>query len=352
MFEQTNLHGKSVTIERPEITTEDPDLVANDDTTSVGETVPASASPKRVLVIKLSAFGDFILSIRSFQAIRAYHPDADITLLTTKPYVALAKASGCFNSVLMDSKPKIYEIPSILRLRKTLRSFKFDRVYDLQRNERTGFYYKLFPTKKPEWVGNVRGCSHYYEKPDNGVFHIAVREKEQLKTAGITDVHLPDLSFIKADIEDLALPRSYALLVPGGAPHRPEKRWPVARYAELADHMTHLGITPVLIGTEAERLECDQIKQTCSAALNLCGKTSLEQIGVIARKAQFSVGNDTGPMHLISASGCPVIVLFSHASDPDKISPIGPNVEIIQEGNLQDLELEKVAAALPAINTD
>ncbi|WP_053006143.1 glycosyltransferase family 9 protein [Kiloniella spongiae] len=337
-----------MTVERPDITTEDPDLVAFDNETDVTETLPTSGNPKRVLVIKLSAFGDFILSIRSFQAIRAHHPNADITLLTTKPYVALAKTSGCFNSVLTDSKPKIYEIPSILKLRKTLRSHKFDRVYDLQRNERTGFYYKLFPATKPEWVGNVRGCSHYYEKPTEGIFHISVREKAQLAVAGITNIRLPDLSFIKADVEDLALPRSYALLVPGGAPHRPEKRWPVERYSELADHMTHLGITPVIIGTKAERTECDQIKTTCSAAVNLCGKTSLEQIAVIARKAQFSVGNDTGPMHLISAAGCPVIVLFSNASDPNKISPIGPDVEIIQVDDLQDLELEKVAAVLPA----
>ncbi|WP_085905424.1 glycosyltransferase family 9 protein [Kiloniella majae] len=337
-----------MTVERPDITTEDPDLVAFDGATNVGDTTPTPGAPKRVLVIKLSAFGDFILSIRSFQAIRAHHPNADITLLTTKPYLALAKASGCFNSVLTDSKPKIYEIPSILKLRKTLRSHKFDRVYDLQRNERTSFYYKLFPATKPEWVGNVRGCSHYYEKPAEGIFHISVREKAQLAVAGITNIQLPDLSFIKADVDDLALPRSYALLVPGGAPHRPEKRWPVVRYSELANHMTHLGITPVIVGTKAERAECDQIKDSCSAAVNLCEKTNLEQIAVIARKAQFSVGNDTGPMHLISAAGCPVVVLFSNASDPNKISPIGPNVEIIQVDDLQDLELERVAAAIPA----
>ncbi len=40
--------------------------------------------PSRILVITLSAFGDFVLSIASFQAIRAYHRDAEITLLARK----------------------------------------------------------------------------------------------------------------------------------------------------------------------------------------------------------------------------------------------------------------------------
>ena len=38
---------------------------------------------QRILVIKLSALGDFFLSIGSFQAIRANHQDAHIALLTT-----------------------------------------------------------------------------------------------------------------------------------------------------------------------------------------------------------------------------------------------------------------------------
>ena len=65
----------------------------------------ATVTPSRILVIKLSAFGDFVLSIASFQAIRAHHPDAAITLLTTAPYRRMAEASGCFDSVWIDPRP-------------------------------------------------------------------------------------------------------------------------------------------------------------------------------------------------------------------------------------------------------
>lgn len=308
--------------------------------------------PKRILVIKLSAFGDFILSLRSFQAIRRHHPKADITLLTTSPYAKLAKASGCFNSVWEDERPQLLKITQWLKLRRRLVQGRFDRVYDLQRNDRTGTYYRLLPKPRPEWVGTVSGCSHFYKQPEGKIEHITVREETQLALAGITDIGLPDLSFIEADIGDLHIPRCTALLVPGGAAHRPEKRWPAERFAELAKHIVRLGVTPVLIGGKAEQEECAAIKEACSAALNLCGKTSLEQIAVIARKAQFAVGNDTGPMHLISASGCPTVVLFSHASDPRKVSPIGPDVRIVRVKDLADLPVEEVTAKLPEPTCD
>ena len=49
---------------------------------------------RRVLVVKLGALGDFILALGPFAAIRTAHADAEITLLTTAPFVDLARMSG------------------------------------------------------------------------------------------------------------------------------------------------------------------------------------------------------------------------------------------------------------------
>ena len=54
----------------------------------------AAASAGPILVIRLGALGDFVLSMGPFAAIRAHHPDARIILLTTAPYAELARASG------------------------------------------------------------------------------------------------------------------------------------------------------------------------------------------------------------------------------------------------------------------
>ncbi|HBA43779.1 MAG TPA: ADP-heptose--LPS heptosyltransferase, partial [Alphaproteobacteria bacterium] len=53
----------------------------------------------RILVIKLGALGDFVLATGPFAAIRQHHADAEITLLTTPPFAAMARQTGFFDHV-------------------------------------------------------------------------------------------------------------------------------------------------------------------------------------------------------------------------------------------------------------
>ena len=60
----------------------------------------------RILVIKLAALGDVVLAFSAMQRIRMAHPDAEITLLTTPPYAGLAEATGLFDHVQTDGRPR------------------------------------------------------------------------------------------------------------------------------------------------------------------------------------------------------------------------------------------------------
>jgi len=108
----------------------------------------------------------------------------------------------------------------------------------------------------------------------------------------------------------------------------------------------------VLLGTKTEAGELAEITQACSAARNLGGETGLEEIAVLARGACLAVGNDTGPMHLIAAAGCPSLVLYSAESDPARSAPRGPKVAILREETLENLEIERVLAVLKTIYTN
>ena len=107
------------------------------------------------------------------------------------------------------------------------------------------------------------------------------------------------------------------------------------------------GVTPVLLGTDLEAEALAEIAAACPQARNLCGQTDLADIAVLARSALVAVGNDTGPMHLIAAAGCPVVALFSAGTDPAKVAPRGRLVAVRQRAELADLPLEDVLAALP-----
>lgn len=301
----------------------------------------------RVLIIKLGALGDFLQAIGPMQAIRKAYPAAEISLLTTAPFRKLAEASGLFDAILLDARPAFWNLAGVLRLRANLRAVRPQIVFDLQTSDRSSTYLKLFWPDRPLWSGIAAGASHPHANADRDAMHTVDRQKEQLAAAGIRDVSLPDLSFLGDDtLGGMALPDRFVLLAPGGAPHRPEKRWPAEHFAELAAHLQAAGLTPVVLGTEAEAEAERAILRRCPDAVSLIGKTSLLQIAPLARRAAGAVGNDTGPMHLITISGCPSVVLYSHASDPALCAQKGPSVTILRRPDLKALPPDEVFAAL------
>src|SRR5690606_27850998 len=114
-----------------------------------GGIMDALRDPRKILVIKLGALGDFVQALGPVAAIRRHHPHAHITLMTTKPFLELAQASGYFDVIWIDEKPKWHQAGKWLSLRNHLNDLAFDRVYDLQNNDRTGLYFRLLKSPKP-----------------------------------------------------------------------------------------------------------------------------------------------------------------------------------------------------------
>jgi ADP-heptose:LPS heptosyltransferase len=298
---------------------------------------------EKILVIKLGALGDFIQALGPMAAIRKHHPQAEITLLTTAPYREFAESSKYIDHIWIDDKPDWKNIAVWRRLRKKLIESSFTRVYDLQNNDRTALYFKLIPAdKKPEWVGAVKGASHRNDTPERTAGHAFEGHKQTLALAGITNVQVDRLEWIQAGITSFPVRKPYVLLVPGSAPHRPEKRWPAQSYARLAKILAQWGYQPVLIGTKSENDAAREIVKDLPAVLDLTGQTTLPQIAALARAAAAAIGNDTGPMHLIAATGCPCLALFSPESDPVRHAPKGDHVVVLQSQDLQTLKPEKV----------
>ena len=308
------------------------------------------AAGERILVIKLGALGDWVLATGPFAAIRRHHPGARITLLTLPAFAAWGERCGWFDEVWRDERPGWSRPFAWLGHRRRLVGAGFTRVYDLQTSDRSALYYRLFgPLGAPEWSGIAAGCSHRHANPDRDRMHTIERQAEQLAVAGIAAVPLPSLDWLDADADDLAPAGDFALLVPGGSAHRPGKRWPAEHYAALAQSLVARGITPVLIGGGPEAVLLAQIARAVPAALDLGGRTGLDQIAALARRARAAVGNDTGPMHIIAACRCPTVVLFSDQSDPALCAPRGSAVAVLRSAPLSDLAAARVIDAAAAL---
>jgi len=315
---------------------------------------------RNVLVIKLSALGDFVLALAAMKKIREAHPKARITLLTTPPFEALAKASPYFNTVETDGRPE--GLGAWLELRRRLKAARYDRVYDLQTSAQSARIFHMLRPFPPEWSGIALGCALPHRNPKRNSMHTLERQADQLKYAGIWPdaptepgaAPPPDLSWVlRASRQERpaamgAKPRPYVLFVPGGSAHRLDKRWPVERFQELGKALYARGFDIVIIGGPQESALARQIQKSVGQARDLTGRTDFARIAVLGAKAALVIGNDTGPLHLAAAAGAATIVLFSKASDPSLSAPRG-HVAVLQAQNLADLPVSQVLQAVSAI---
>lgn len=301
-----------------------------------------------ILVIKLSALGDMVMAFPAFARIRAAYPTASISLLTTPPFGALAKASPYFDRVWTDGRPGggLGWLNLIVRLRRA----RFTRVYDLQGSDRTRLIRHALWPFPPIW-----------SKAGPADLHPLERHAHQLQQAGIwpdapmalMSAPAPDVSWLIEGAEPAHPVRPLALLIPGSAATRPLKRWPAERYGALAKALIERGYDVAVIGAEQERPIADTIRRSAPTARDLTGKTDFAAIARLAASAALVVGNDTGPTHLAAAAGAPTIALFSSDSSPALSAPRGA-VTVLARDDLGDLESSEVldAAERRILNKD
>jgi len=314
----------------------------------------AARKVEKILVIKLSALGDFVLALAAMRKIREAHRKAHITLLTTPPFEALAKACPYVNAVETDGRPEGFS--QWMALRKRIRAAGYDRVYDLQTSAHSNRIFQVLRPNPPAWSGIALGCSLPHKNPLRNAMHTLERQADQLMYAGIwpdapTEAGTappPDLSWVwrnlpaERPVPGAVKPKPYVMFVPGGSMHRPEKRWPVEKYGELARILYAKGFDIVVIGSVQETPLAHRIQREVPRARDLTGRTDFARIALLGAKAALAVGNDTGPLHLAAAAGAPTLVLFSNVSDPALSAPRG-KVAVLRSERLTDLPVATVA---------
>lgn len=294
---------------------------------------------RRILVIRLGALGDMVLSFPAFAALRAHHAGDHIALLTTAPFASLAADSPWFDEIRIDSRPDWLDPQGLWQLRRQLTGF--DLIYDLQTSRRSGWYFRL--AGRPPWSGIARSCALPDADPGRNGLHTVPRQRGQLAAAGVPAAPVA-LDWLRQRGPVLEPP--YAVLVPGtSASQGGAKRWPLPRFAALAAMLEQAGLRPVIVGTRQEAACARLIKASCRDALDLVGATSIQELAGLLSRAALAVGGDTGPIHLAGMMGCRTLSLFSRFSDPVLAAPVG-DVRLIQAPRLDEITAEAVMSRL------
>ncbi|RKY86261.1 hypothetical protein DRQ11_08665 [candidate division KSB1 bacterium] len=115
------------------------------------------------------------------------------------------------------------------------------------------------------------------------------------------------------------------IVIHPGAPWKP-RRWSVRKFVNIANWcVSKKNAKVVLIGGHDEIMLKDHLTQFIDKrVIVLIGQTNLRQTMSIINRATMLVCNDSGPMHLASALGTPVVALFG-PENPNKFGPWGSN---------------------------
>jgi ADP-heptose:LPS heptosyltransferase len=298
-----------------------------------------AADARRILVIKHGAFGDVIQAEGALRDIRENHPGAHIAILTTRPYRALLERCPHVDEVMVDERAPRWRLDRMIALRRILRDAKFDMVYDLQNSPRTAFYFRWM-LNDGRWSGTARGCSHPHRAKDPKKIRTLDRLAGQLEDAGLTIRHTrtPDVSWLADEVSALlqqsGVTRPYIVLIPGCSARHPQKRWPY--YAALAERLIAAGHAVVLAPGPDEVELARSIPGICIE------KTNWTALAGILKRAQFVIGNDTGPSHLAAHLGTPGLALFGSHMPAERTGIIRENFGAIEVADLAELTVDRV----------
>jgi heptosyltransferase-1 len=112
------------------------------------------------------------------------------------------------------------------------------------------------------------------------------------------------------------------------------KNWPWKRFVEVGEQ---LECQIVLVGAPDDVETCTQIENALpeGAATNLCGQTTLLELGGVLQKADLVVTVDSGPMHMASAAGTPCLAIFG-PTDPTRVGPFGGQHRILRSSKVRN----------------
>lgn len=307
---------------------------------------PIEATRQNVLIIRLGAFGDALQSEGAIRDIRAHHPGAALTVLTTRPFERIFEKCPWIDRILIDPRAPRVRIDLYLRLIATLRRQRFDFIYDLQNSGRTLSYRRWIGSR---WSQKDERLLQQRQSQIGGRLSILERLKIQLEEAGVTAAHTlkPDVRWMAADVEALleraGLTGDFILLVPGSSSKHRHKRWPY--YAELAAALSSDGHA---VATAPGPDEID-LCRALPAKLLLDGGAPLDyfQLAGVLRRARFVVGNDTGPTHMAAYLGVKGLALFGPHAEP-RATGLDSFLQIIEADDLRRLSWREVFEATKA----
>jgi lipopolysaccharide heptosyltransferase I len=318
----------------------------------VAEPDPATGTPERILLVRLSALGDVVQSLPALAALRAARPTAEIGWLVEDRNAAVLRGHPDVDRLFVFRRGRIRSgeqsaLGVGAALRRELRAWSPDTAVDLQGNLKSAMLTRLSGARRRIGLppGEAREKAHWFATelvaPGAAREHRADRALRLVAPLGaspdaqgrLPPVSEEDRTAVDAGLESLGLRAAeYVVLVPGTSDFGAFKRWPVARFGDLARHLAGNGLAVLVAYGPGQKELADGVVKAAAGAARLAPETAtLPQLVELMARSRLVVGADSGPVLLASFAGTPTVALFG-PKDPGIYAPRGARTRTVRKG--------------------
>jgi len=299
---------------------------------------------KKILVIKLSALGDVILSIPSLKTIRKKFPTAVIKVLVSLSSSDVLRGCPYINErIVYDPKLKHAHFKGIMKMASQLRREDFDIVIDLQNNRKSHLLSFLSMANSRYGYDNGKWSFFLNRRIKDTRLPLDPIEHQfrTLKLLGIerTDETLElwpskeDKKWAEDFLEENWVDSKHILIgINIGASNRwRSKRWETSYIAKLCDELARKYNIRTLLTGVAEDIEIAReiAKFSNSKPIISVGKTGVLQLASLIRHCRVYITTDSAPLHIAASMGVPFITLFG-PTDPLRHIPDVKNYKVLK----------------------
>ena len=305
----------------------------------------------RILVVRTDRIGDVVLTTPVLKALRENYPASHIAMMVNPQTKELLEGNPYLNEVIVyDKDKKDKGILGFWRFVLELKRKRFDLAIVLHTKNRLNLITYLADIKRRAGYKNNKfgflltdklmdirplGLKHEVDycldilrklglKISDKIPYIAVK-KEDVDSVG----NILEAEGIGGSTARFTTGRDIkiAAIHPGSSCI--SKRWPRERFVVLANRLVEdYGLKVILIasGEENEAIANEIAKQIRYPVLNLSGKLSLGQLSALLKRCVIFISNDSGPVHIASAVGTPVVSIFGRNQaglSPARWAPVG-----------------------------
>jgi len=284
--------------------------------------MPAPTPPRRILLIRLSAFGDVVIATGLLQGLRQAHPGAEIDWLVQPEFAPFLDTQQSIRRVIAWPRKDwaalwrawrwLTLVRTMLAFSRSLRAQRYDWVIDAQ---------GLLKSRALAWLAGGRHRIGYRSKePLESLLHQVVTRfpEGSGQRAAIGAEHAPMLAAL-----GIATPPLPRFVAPAPAPStaaialapfttRLQKHWPVAHWRALIAALLADGHALTLLGGPADAAAGAELLAGLDTTRvdNRIGRTSFVEAANLIAGSRALIGVDTGLTHLAAALGRPTVAIF------------------------------------------